>query len=71
MVRWEPQVEKAFCLPGADETPRMVDMMYAYDKMIRERGPVSIMEPTVNRATWFVLVSEHDSCSRGTTSQKK
>lgn len=64
-------MEKDFCLPEADGTPRMVEMMYAYDKMIRERGPVRIMEQTVNRATWLVLVSEQDSCSRGTTSQKK
>ena len=64
-------MEKAFCLPEADGTLRMLEMIRVYDKMIRERGPVSIMEPTANRAPWLMLVSEQETCSRGTTSQKK
>ena len=70
-MRWDPQVERAFCLPGADGTLRMLEMIRVCDRMIRQREPVSIMEPTANRVTWLMLVSEQESYSRGTTSQKK
>lgn len=68
-MRRDPQLEKAFCLPEAEGTLRMVERMCVYDKMIREKEPVSIVEPTVNRATWLVLCQQ-ESYSRGTMSQK-
>lgn len=56
-MRRDPQLEKAFCLPEAEGTLRMVERMCVYDKMIREKEPVSIVEATVNRATGWCCVS--------------
>ena len=44
-------MERAFCLPEADGTLRMLEMIRVCDRMIRQREPVSIMEPTANRET--------------------
>lgn len=70
-MRWDEQVEKAFCLSLADGRRTIMTTMLLYAMVVMMRDERRIIKATANVRASADLVSEQERWIRGLRSQKK